>query len=119
MIVNRYGGQEVTDEDQTELQEGERADRVQVQDTGQRDHRARIDGPGIRVRGVEEVGGQMPELRQLRHGLPDLLLLRRGRRGRYDFHHGHEAPHLYSCNLLDFAAVAGGHNFRPEPHMSD
>jgi ferredoxin len=24
---------------------------------------------------------------------------------------------LYSCNLLDFAAVAGGHNFRPEPHI--
>jgi len=24
---------------------------------------------------------------------------------------------LYSCNLLDFATVAGGHNFRPEPHI--
>jgi len=24
---------------------------------------------------------------------------------------------LYSCNLLDFASVAGGHNFRPEPHI--
>jgi sulfhydrogenase subunit beta (sulfur reductase) len=24
---------------------------------------------------------------------------------------------LYSCNLLDFAAVAGGHNFRPEPEI--
>lgn len=24
---------------------------------------------------------------------------------------------LYSCNLLDFAAVAGNHNFRPEPHI--
>ena len=24
--------------------------------------------------------------------------------------------HLYSCNLIDFAAVAGGHNFRPESH---
>ncbi|MDX1613601.1 MAG: 4Fe-4S dicluster domain-containing protein [Candidatus Promineifilaceae bacterium] len=24
---------------------------------------------------------------------------------------------LYSCNLLDFAAVAGDHNFRPEPHI--
>ena len=24
---------------------------------------------------------------------------------------------LYSCNMLDFAAVAGGHNFRPEPHI--
>jgi ferredoxin len=24
---------------------------------------------------------------------------------------------LYSCNLLDFAAVAGGHNFRPETHV--
>lgn len=23
---------------------------------------------------------------------------------------------LYSCNLIDFAEVAGGHNFRPEPH---
>ncbi|MDA8431731.1 MAG: 4Fe-4S dicluster domain-containing protein [Nitrospiraceae bacterium] len=24
---------------------------------------------------------------------------------------------LYSCNLLDFAEVAGGHNFRPERHV--
>jgi len=24
---------------------------------------------------------------------------------------------LYSCNLLDFATVAGGHNFRPEPEI--
>jgi formate hydrogenlyase subunit 6/NADH:ubiquinone oxidoreductase subunit I len=24
---------------------------------------------------------------------------------------------LYSCNLVDFAMVAGGHNFRPEPHI--
>ncbi|WP_136809334.1 4Fe-4S dicluster domain-containing protein [Desulfosediminicola flagellatus] len=24
--------------------------------------------------------------------------------------------HLYSCNLVDFAQVAGGHNFRPESH---
>jgi ferredoxin len=24
--------------------------------------------------------------------------------------------HLYSCNLIDFAKVAGGHNFRPESH---
>ena len=24
---------------------------------------------------------------------------------------------LYSCNLLDFAAVAGGHNFRPDAHI--
>ncbi len=24
---------------------------------------------------------------------------------------------LYSCNLLDFATVAGGHNFRPESHV--
>ena len=24
--------------------------------------------------------------------------------------------HLYSCNLVDFAEVAGGHNFRPESH---
>lgn len=25
--------------------------------------------------------------------------------------------HLYSCNLVDFAVVAGGHNFRPESHI--
>jgi ferredoxin len=24
---------------------------------------------------------------------------------------------LHSCNLVDFAMVAGGHNFRPEPHV--
>jgi formate hydrogenlyase subunit 6/NADH:ubiquinone oxidoreductase subunit I len=27
-----------------------------------------------------------------------------------------KSKHLYSCNLIDFAEVAGGHNFRPESH---
>jgi ferredoxin len=27
-----------------------------------------------------------------------------------------KTKHLYSCNLIDFAEVAGGHNFRPESH---
>jgi ferredoxin len=33
------------------------------------------------------------------------------------FRHATKRRFLYSCNLLDFAAVAGGHNFRPEPHV--
>lgn len=33
-----------------------------------------------------------------------------------DFTHGRKEKMLYSCNLLDFASVAGGHNFRPESH---
>jgi sulfhydrogenase subunit beta (sulfur reductase) len=33
------------------------------------------------------------------------------------FTHATKRRVLYSCNLLDFAAVAGGHNFRPEPHI--
>jgi len=28
----------------------------------------------------------------------------------------HKQKSLYSCNLVDFAQVAGGHNFRPESH---
>lgn len=28
-----------------------------------------------------------------------------------------KVKHLYSCNLVDFAEVAGGHNFRPESHI--
>lgn len=31
-----------------------------------------------------------------------------------DFKHGAKVKQLYSCNLLDFALVAGGHNFRPD-----
>jgi formate hydrogenlyase subunit 6/NADH:ubiquinone oxidoreductase subunit I len=30
-----------------------------------------------------------------------------------DFSHGAKVRQLYSCNLVDFATVAGGHNFRP------
>lgn len=30
-----------------------------------------------------------------------------------DHKEGHKINYLYSCNLLDFAMVAGGHNFRP------
>jgi len=33
-----------------------------------------------------------------------------------DFSQGRKEKMLYSCNLLDFASVAGGHNFRPESH---
>ncbi|MDO9042160.1 MAG: 4Fe-4S dicluster domain-containing protein [Desulfocapsaceae bacterium] len=32
------------------------------------------------------------------------------------FTHARKEKQLYSCNLLDFAVVAGGHNFRPESH---
>jgi len=31
-----------------------------------------------------------------------------------DWKEGSKVKHLYSCNLVDFAEVAGGHNFRPE-----
>ena len=30
-----------------------------------------------------------------------------------DFGSGAKVKQLYSCNLVDFARVAGGHNFRP------
>jgi len=30
-----------------------------------------------------------------------------------DFKSGDKVKHLHSCNLVDFALVAGGHNFRP------
>ena len=33
-----------------------------------------------------------------------------------NFEQAHKRRFLYSCNLVDFAAVAGDHNFRPEPH---
>jgi ferredoxin len=32
-----------------------------------------------------------------------------------DFNRSDKIKQLYSCNLIDFATVAGGHNFRPEP----
>ena len=31
-----------------------------------------------------------------------------------DFKEGSKVKQLYSCNLIDFALVAGGHNFRPD-----
>jgi len=34
-----------------------------------------------------------------------------------DLAHAVKIRHLYSCNLIDFAEVAGGHNFRPERHV--
>jgi len=33
-----------------------------------------------------------------------------------DFAKGEKVKQLYSCNLNDFARVAGGHNFRPDRH---
>ncbi len=32
-----------------------------------------------------------------------------------DFREATKVKRLYSCNLVDFALVAGGHNFRPDP----
>ncbi len=34
-----------------------------------------------------------------------------------DFKTGEKVKQLYSCNLYDFAQVAGGHNFRPDRHI--
>ena len=60
------------------------------------------------------MGRQMPGLRDLRERLSHLLLLRRrGNRERRS-QRGAKEQTLYSCNLIDFAEVAGGHNFRPE-----
>ena len=56
----------------------------------------------------------MSQLRHLRHGLPDLLLLLGRRVIRENLKSSTRQKKLYSCNLVDFAAVAGGHNFRPE-----
>ncbi len=33
-----------------------------------------------------------------------------------DLHGARKVKQLYSCNLIDFAQVSGGHNFRPESH---
>ncbi len=33
-----------------------------------------------------------------------------------DFEEGRKIKQLHSCNLVDFATVAGGHNFRPSSH---
>ena len=33
-----------------------------------------------------------------------------------DLHGASKVKQLYSCNLIDFAEVSGGHNFRPESH---
>lgn len=34
-----------------------------------------------------------------------------------DFRRSKKVKQLYSCNLVDFAQVAGGHNFRPKPEI--
>jgi len=34
-----------------------------------------------------------------------------------DLSRAQKTKFLYSCNLIDFAEVAGGHNFRPESHI--
>jgi ferredoxin len=34
-----------------------------------------------------------------------------------DLQRASKIKHLHSCNLIDFAEVAGGHNFRPQSHV--
>ena len=62
----------------------------------------------------EEIAGPVLQLRVLQHHLPGLLLFHHGRRVRLDLQRGERRRAWDACQLLDFAAVAGGHRFRGE-----
>jgi hypothetical protein len=89
MLVNQYGGKDVTDEDQLQFK--------RVKKEIESKFKTQVD--------VTIVPGLMDLEFESEEDVDLTFCCATKRR------------FLYSCNLLDFAAVAGDHNFRPEPEI--
>ncbi len=117
MLVERYGGEEVTDEDQLEFkrvkQEIESKFKTQVEVT--------ILPELLDLEFESEVwqkwGDKCLSCGSCAMVCPTCYCYGVTEEVDLTFTKATKCRNLYSCNLLDFAAVAGDHNFRPEPHI--
>jgi formate hydrogenlyase subunit 6/NADH:ubiquinone oxidoreductase subunit I len=117
MLVNRHGGEEVTDEDQLIYK--------RVKKEIESKFKTHVDVtmvPGLMDLEFESPVWQKWGSKCLSCGscamvCPTCYCYGVEEEVDLTFNHATKQRRLYSCNLLDFAAVAGGHNFRPEPHV--
>ncbi len=117
MIVNRYGGQEVTDEDQLNYkkvkQQIESKFKTQVDVTIVPELMdLEFESPVW-----EKWGDKCLSCGSCAMVCPTCYCYGIEEQVDLTFTRATKCRILYSCNLLDFAKVAGGHNFRPDPHV--
>lgn len=117
MLVNRYGGQEVTDEDQTEYKKVKRA--IESKFKTQIDVTIVPELMNLEFESEvwKEWGDKCLSCGSCAMVCPTCYCYGVEEEVDMSFTTATKRRCLYSCNLLDFAEVAGGHNFRPEPHI--
>jgi ferredoxin len=117
MIVNQYGGQEVTDSDQLEYKRVKKV--IESKFTTQVD--VTIVPELMDLEFESEVwkkwGDKCLSCGSCAMVCPTCYCYGTDEEVDLTFTKATKQRFLYSCNILDFAAVAGGHNFRPEPHI--
>ncbi len=117
MMVERYGGQEVTDEDQLEFKKVKQ----QIESKFKTQVEVSILPELLDLEFESEVwqkwGDKCLSCGSCAMVCPTCYCYGVTEEVDLTFTKATKCRNLYSCNLLDFASVAGDHNFRPEPHI--
>jgi ferredoxin len=117
MMVNRYGGQEVTEEDQTNFKKVKK----EIESKFKTQVEVHIVPELMDLEFESEVwkkwGDKCLSCGSCAMVCPTCYCYGVEEEVDLTFTKATKRRRLYSCNLLDFAAVAGDHNFRPEPHI--
>lgn len=117
MLVNRFGGEDVTEEDQREFKRVKRE--IEAAFSTQVDFSIVPELMDLEFESEvwEKWGEKCLSCGSCAMVCPTCYCYGVEEEVDMAFTQATKRRRLYSCNLLDFAAVAGGHNFRPEPHI--
>lgn len=117
MMVDRYGGEEVTDEDQLEFKKVKQ--RIESKFKTQVDVTILPELMDLEFESEvwQKWGDKCLSCGSCAMVCPTCYCYGVTEEVDLTFSQARKCRTLYSCNLLDFAKVAGDHNFRPEPHI--
>ncbi len=117
MIVNRYGGEEVTDDDQRRFKQVKQ--RIESKFKTQVNVTIMPELMDLEFESDvwEKWGAKCLSCGSCAMVCPTCYCYGVDEEVDLTFTQATKRRHLYSCNLLDFAAVAGDHNFRPQAHI--
>jgi len=117
MMVNRFGGQEVTEQDQQRYKQVKKE--IESKFTTQVDLTIVPELMDLEFESEvwEKWGDKCLSCGSCAMVCPTCYCYGVQEQVDMSFKHAAKQRVLHSCNLLDFAVVAGGHNFRPEPHI--
>ncbi len=117
MILNQYGGQEVTEEDQNKFKCVKKE--IKSKFTTQVDVTIVPELMDLEFESEvwEKWGDKCLSCGSCAMVCPTCYCYGTEEEVDLTFTHATKSRCLYSCNLLDFAMVAGGHNFRPDSHV--